>query len=547
MSEGRGHLLLVNPSAGGGRVGELLPRAEAALRANGLAYRLVRTAGLEHGVTEAEAAAEAGETVVVMSGDGLIGQVGGALAETRATMGIMPGGRGNDLARVLGIPTEPEPAAELIASATTRKIDVGVVNGRRFLCIASCGFDSDANRIANETTFVRGNLVYLYAAIRALAAWKPARFTLTLDGEERVITGYSVGAANSKAYGGGMYAAPEASLDDGLLDVPWCEEMGKLRFFTQVLPRLFKGTQSELPEIGMQRAREVRIEADRPFAVYADGDHITDLPATVSLLPGALELIWPPPPPPRPPRAPGRGREGPGRRRCSGRGRGGLGSRRGRVRPGLGRRLLRPGLLRRRRRHRGLRRPGLLRRRVLRRGVGLLRRPELLRGLLHPWLGRRGLLHPGLLRPGRLPRTRVPAVGGRAGTGELAVAPLGEDRVQMRVRVDAGRRAGAEHAAHLVREPRRELPGDGRVELAEAAEQLPDLQRQRVWQHAHLQPGGPAGQLRRHRQGRRLGRGDPLPHDDGAREEVPDALALGRAQRHDHAHHAEGDRVEVHD
>ena len=300
MEQAERHLLLVNPSAGGGRVGELLPRAEAALVANGLDYRLVRTTSLEHGVEVATQAAADGETVIVMSGDGLIGQVGGALAETGVAMGIMPGGRGNDLARVVGIPTEPEPAAELIAARTTREIDVGVVNGKRFLCIASCGFDSDANRIANETTFVRGNLVYLYAALRALAAWKPARFTLTLDGEQKVITGYSVGACNSKAYGGGMYAAPDAVLDDGLLDVPWCEEMGKLRFFTKVLPRVFKGTQFELPEIGMQRAREVRIEADRPFAVYADGDHIADLPATVSLLPGALELICPPTAPPGP-------------------------------------------------------------------------------------------------------------------------------------------------------------------------------------------------------------------------------------------------------
>ncbi len=195
-----------------------------------------------------------------------------------------------------GIPTEPEPAAELIAAGTTRTIDVGELNEKRFLCIASCGFDSDANRIANEARFVKGNLVYLYAAVRALAAWKPARFTLSLDGRERVITGYSAGAANSKAYGGGMYAAPDAVLDDGLFDVLWVERMSKLRFFTQLLPRLFKGTYVELPEVGMERAASVRIEADRPFAVYADGDHLTDLPATLRILPGALDVVAPPGP-----------------------------------------------------------------------------------------------------------------------------------------------------------------------------------------------------------------------------------------------------------
>jgi YegS/Rv2252/BmrU family lipid kinase len=232
--------------------------------------------------------------VAVLSGDGLIGQIGGELAETGATMALIPAGRGNDLARVLGIPVEPPGAVDLIASGSVREIDVGEVNDRRFLCIASCGFDSDANRIANDTRLVRGNLVYAYAALRALAEWRPARFTLTLDGERTEFTGYSVGAANSKAYGGGMYAAPDAELDDGLLDVVWCRRMGKLRFLATVLPKVFKGTHVENPEVISRRAREVRIEADRPFAVYADGEHLADLPASVRLLPRALRLIAPP-------------------------------------------------------------------------------------------------------------------------------------------------------------------------------------------------------------------------------------------------------------
>jgi YegS/Rv2252/BmrU family lipid kinase len=267
------------------------------MTANGLEYRLVRTKSLEHGIDEARSAAAGGVVPVVMSGDGLIGQVGGALAEGEVPMAVMPGGRGNDLARVVGIPSEPEAAAALIAAGTTQTIDVGEINGRRFLCIASCGFDSDANRIATDTRWVRGNLVYLYAALRALAAWTPARFTLTLDGHERVVTGYSVGAANSKAYGGGMYAAPDAVLDDGLLDVLWVERMSKLRFLTKVLGKVFDGSYVELPEVGFERAAEVRIEADRPFAVYADGDHITDLPVTIRLLPCALHLIAPEKPP----------------------------------------------------------------------------------------------------------------------------------------------------------------------------------------------------------------------------------------------------------
>ena len=235
---------------------------------------------------------ESEEIPVVMSGDGMVGAVGGRLANTGHPLGIMPGGRGNDLARVLGIPNDPEGAATVLAQAHEREIDVGEVNGKRFLCVASCGFDSDANRIANEAKLVRGNLVYLYAALRALAAWKPATFTLDLDGEPVNSVGYSVAVANSKAYGGGMFIAPDADLSDGRFDVVLTGSYGKLRAL-RYLPRVFKGTHVELDEVRVLRAAEVKVAANRGFAVYADGEHLTDLPATLRVLSKALRVIAP--------------------------------------------------------------------------------------------------------------------------------------------------------------------------------------------------------------------------------------------------------------
>ncbi len=96
--------------------------------------------------------------------------------------------------------------------------------------------------------------------------------------------------ANSKAYGGGMMIAPDAELDDGLLDVVSTAEVAKLRFLAS-LPKVFDGKHIENPEVSVERVAEVRIDADRPFAVFADGDHVTDLPATVRVLPQALSVI----------------------------------------------------------------------------------------------------------------------------------------------------------------------------------------------------------------------------------------------------------------
>ena len=264
------------------------------LEARSIPYRVLRTQSLEHGVSEARRAAESGEVPVVMSGDGLVGQVGGALAETGASLGIIPGGRGNDLARVLGIPADPGGAVAVLAEGNAKEIDVGEVNGRRFLCVASCGFDSDANRIANEARLVRGNLVYAYAAIRALIAWRPAKFTIVLDEQEPIeYDGYSVAVGNSRAFGGGMFVAPHAELDDGRLDVITVSDVSKLRY-ARGLPKAFKGTHLQNDEVTEFRAGTVEIRADRDFAVYADGEHLTDLPATVTVLPRALQVIAPP-------------------------------------------------------------------------------------------------------------------------------------------------------------------------------------------------------------------------------------------------------------
>jgi YegS/Rv2252/BmrU family lipid kinase len=291
--EGMPIALLVNPSAAGGRTMKMLPRVEAALDARRVAFRVQRTDSLPGAVEAALDAVELGEVPVALSGDGMIGAIGGAMAGSETPLGIIPGGRGNDLARVLGIPEDPEEAAAVIVDGETRRIDVGEANGRRFLGIASTGFDSEANRLANDTHWLRGNLVYAFAGIVTLLRWRPARFTVRVGEEQIRFTGYSVSAANSPAYGGGMLLAPDADLSDGEFDVVMVGETGKLRFLSN-LPKVFKGTHVDEEELRIFRAPRLELSASRPFAVYADGEHLTDLPASLRLLPRALSVIVPP-------------------------------------------------------------------------------------------------------------------------------------------------------------------------------------------------------------------------------------------------------------
>jgi YegS/Rv2252/BmrU family lipid kinase len=253
---------------------------------------VVETRGTQHAQEEAVAAAEAGETVAAIGGDGLLRPLAAVLRGTDAALAVIPGGRGNDLARVLGIPADPVAAARVAAEGPERLIDVAEVDGEPYLGIASFGLDSDANRIANEVRLVRGNLVYLYAALRALARWQPADFTVTVDGERHDISGYSVAVANSKAYGGGMFIAPQAELDDGELDVVAVGYVSKLRSLRN-LPLVFKGEHLGLSNVITFRGTTVEVAASRPFAIYADGDPIGAVPATIRIERRCLRIVVP--------------------------------------------------------------------------------------------------------------------------------------------------------------------------------------------------------------------------------------------------------------
>jgi YegS/Rv2252/BmrU family lipid kinase len=284
--------LLVNPAAAGGMALAAVAPASAVLERLGAEFRVIETDSGEPAKKEASAAAAEGVTTVAIGGDGLVGTLAGAVCGTDAALAIIPAGRGNDFARVLGIPTDPAAAARLAVEGEERLLDVGEVDGKSFVGIASAGFDSDANRIANEAKLIRGNLVYAYAALKALAGWKPARFEVLVDGVHHEVTGYTVAVANSKAYGGGMFLAPQAELDDGQLDVILSGATSKLHFLRS-LPKVFKGTHLEEPTVHCFRGATVEVSADRPFTMYADGDPLADLPATVRVSPRALRVIVP--------------------------------------------------------------------------------------------------------------------------------------------------------------------------------------------------------------------------------------------------------------
>jgi YegS/Rv2252/BmrU family lipid kinase len=284
--------LIVNPHAGGGRSLRLLPGVEAALRGQGRPFRVEPTTSMQHARQLARAACDSGEIVAAMGGDGIIGAVAGELRGGAGLLAVVPGGRGNDFARKLGIPFDPVEAVGLLESGEERRIDLADAEGTTYLGIMSAGFDSAVSRIALETRLKLGTFVYTYGVLRAIGPWREANWELTVDGETTSFPGHSIAVANSGVFGGGMYLSPDSKLDDGLLEVVTIGSKSKLRLLSN-LPRVFNGTHLKDPAITVRQGREITFFADRPFTAYADGDPIADLPATVRVLPGSLRVVAP--------------------------------------------------------------------------------------------------------------------------------------------------------------------------------------------------------------------------------------------------------------
>jgi len=282
---------VVNPKAGGDASAALLPVAAVLLDA-GCAVATEYSRSMEHAQELARAAAGRGDIVIAVGGDGMVGGIAGAIVAAGGVMGIVAAGRGNDFARQLGMPRHPHELGQLLFRADPTPVDAIECNGTIVLGSVYVGIDSVANRIANRSRFVPHRLVYQAAALRSLIGWRPVRFDVDVDGEQHEFRGYNVVAANSGFYGNGLHIAPDASVDDGMLDIVAFEHMPKRRF-AKVTGEVTGGSHADRPEVTVLRGRQVRIAADKDIPVYGDGEALASLPVTVDLRPGALRLLRP--------------------------------------------------------------------------------------------------------------------------------------------------------------------------------------------------------------------------------------------------------------
>ena len=284
--------LLANPKAAGGRARTLLPalRAFFARRVTDFGYG--EATASEDICRQAQEAARTGyERVLVAGGDGTAHTALNALCGSAAALGILPVGHGNDLARALGVPLEPQAAAEFLLEAPVGFMDVARVGEKIFGCVSGVGFDSETNRRANSWgPWPKGHLRYFLAGLLTLIRYRPLRLEMVTDSEEFTGEVMWVAVANAPTYGGGVRIAPEARLDDGLLDVCIIERTSRLALLA-LYPSIMRGGHLRARPVRYFRCSRVTLRAPAGAALYGDGEFLGLLPLEIKIEPAAARVV----------------------------------------------------------------------------------------------------------------------------------------------------------------------------------------------------------------------------------------------------------------
>jgi len=306
----RAFTFLVNPNSGGGAAPKVVVPLARRLREAGAEVEVSYTSSPAVVPDLVKVAVAAGRVVVSVGGDGMLSSVAGAVVDAGGELAVIPAGRGNDFARMLEVPTSEAAQVELLLDGTPTPVDLLSVSlpGSTATLVAGsvyAGVDARIAQIVDRSHWLPKTLQYPVASIRGLATYRPLDVTIVVEGADGTVQSQhraaNVVIANSRYYGKGMAIAPDASIDDGELDVVVIEAAGRAGLIRS-LPKVYDGAHVALDEVTVLRG--TRVEVSGSYAgtgaavpVGADGEALGDLPAAgdepmvVEIRPGAVRIL----------------------------------------------------------------------------------------------------------------------------------------------------------------------------------------------------------------------------------------------------------------
>jgi len=302
-------LAILNPAAGRGRARRMWPQVAALLRESGARFDIVQTRERLEAAQLAEGAAGHYAAVIAAGGDGTVHEVVNGLlrvpAEARPSLGVVPLGSGDDFAKMVPPrrPGDPRPhwrrIVQAMARGESRVHDVGVIrcgdgSERCFANGMDVGFGAHvARHVAGVPRWLTGPGAYLGAIARTMIRYPTLEVRLQIDDGTPFEQRSTIAAImNGRCFGGSFWACPEASADDGLLDVLIADVVTR-RQILRLVPKLMRGRHVGDPALRILRARRIVIESDAPLVVEADGElpWLAARRLEIGVLPGALRVL----------------------------------------------------------------------------------------------------------------------------------------------------------------------------------------------------------------------------------------------------------------
>jgi len=284
-------LLLVNPHSRRGAA--VVDDVAAALEGHGIAVTVETFSDAREVAQDIRARADEVDAVVVCGGDGTVNAALPGILETGLPLGVAPCGTANDFARTLGLPADPVAAMEAVAAGLRRRIDLGVVNERPFLNVASIGLSVDlAKALCKRRKKFWGRLAYALVALRVGLKARPFRATIVSRSGEARVSSYQIAVGNGRFYGGGVVVEETAAIDDGTLDLYSLEAKNVWRL--ALMMRCFaRGAHGAWADVRTERCVDFEVRTGKPRDVNADGEIVARTPARFSILPQAITVFAP--------------------------------------------------------------------------------------------------------------------------------------------------------------------------------------------------------------------------------------------------------------
>lgn len=291
------HLFIINPKAGKGKTLNIIPEIKEIFKDSDEKFIIEITKRSGH-ATELvrEYVTKENYRVYAVGGDGTLNEVVNGMINNESCIGVIPSGSGNDFFK--SIYFEKKISSNILRDTIkgeTKLIDLGKMDDRYFLNISSVGIDAEVVDNAKKLKrygFISGKMAYIISAVMTILKYKCKDIQLIIDGTEIILNSTLLALANGRYYGGGMKVAPQADIQDGLLDICVINKLSRLKMLI-LFPKLIRGKHNEIKEVTFYKGKKIIVNSKEEIAINIDGEIIKRKSVNFELFPQSIKFIIP--------------------------------------------------------------------------------------------------------------------------------------------------------------------------------------------------------------------------------------------------------------